>query len=107
LDKDGTIQITDFVMLLRESDDVGGFAGEAWSPMPDISRFARILSEIVSSNPVHQPACENGSDTLISDVPEFVSEIIEDWVSPESDKKRSAIDLLRIAAEQLPNSTQS
>jgi hypothetical protein len=46
--------------------DVGGFSGEDWTSKADVLAFAEIFSEIVSRD-----------STSPSDVPMFVSEIIE------------------------------
>jgi hypothetical protein len=76
--EDKVIQITDFcVNRLAERDwnnsnnvDSGGFSEEYWTPMADIRAFSEILSMIaIGASDEHR---ERGSD-----VPKFVSEIIE------------------------------
>jgi hypothetical protein len=62
----------------EERTTPGGFSGQGWTPKMDISAFASILFEIV----VGEPA--NGKGYIPTNIPHFVSEMIETGLSSES-----------------------
>jgi serine/threonine protein kinase len=94
------IQMTDFCIrslidLKCNPDaeaDVGGFSGESWRPKADVRAFAVILSEIVSGTSGEQ-------DGRGSDVPSFISRIIEKGQSADSRSTESFADFLRTLKE--------
>jgi serine/threonine protein kinase len=92
-DADHQIQIADFDPMRLNGIDTGGFAGENWTPRCDVSAFAFLLFEILVGRPVTELSVTCGDVVLPTDVPEFVSEMIEKELSPNSDGKRSFIDI--------------
>jgi serine/threonine protein kinase len=95
--ENGVIQITDFGLNgfgeLEDPDgvemDSGAFSGESWTPTIDIRAFTRILSEIVVG-----ASAEHGCAS--SDIPSFVSEIIENGESSDLKAVKSLSDILKI-----------
>jgi hypothetical protein len=98
-DEEHRIQIADFSTIRLESGVIGGFSGEDWTPRVDVSGFAVLLFEITAGSQMPQTAVENGEITLPSGVPVFVSEIIKEGLCPESNKKRSFVDIFEILKE--------
>jgi serine/threonine protein kinase len=82
--EDGMIQITDFctkslidLKCNHEAEaDLGDFSGESWRPKADVRAFAVILSAIASATSGEQ-------NRRGSDVPSFISRIIERGQSAE------------------------
>jgi hypothetical protein len=80
-DMDHRIQIADFCRIGREAGesekDREILSGERWSPYLDVRGFGLILFEIIVGHPMMLSGVANNQITLPSDVPMFVSNLIE------------------------------
>jgi hypothetical protein len=93
-DSDHCIQIVDFQLIqlkVGESEDeewtqLGGFSGRRWTPEKDIEAFASILFELVVGRPA------TGEISFPSDIPAFVSMIIETGLRFKSERDFSFHD---------------
>jgi serine/threonine protein kinase len=97
---DHQVQITDFGLIDLEvgenENDSGGFAGERWSPNPDVYQFASILLEIIVGDPAKLAGVAKGQKIVHRDIPVFVSELVEVGKSPESRISESFNDIFNI-----------
>jgi hypothetical protein len=83
--------------------------GKLWSPQADVSGFSMLLFEIVTGSAFPSPspspsalpsAASAGEDVILpSDVPEFVSDIIERGLRPMPGEELSFIDIIEILEE--------
>jgi hypothetical protein len=95
-DSDHRIQISDFGLMQLEAHGMESeatmkrFWGEGWTPKTDIRAFASILFEIVVGQSV------KGESPILTDVPEFISSIIEADQSPQSITMQSFHDIFEI-----------
>jgi hypothetical protein len=74
----------------------GGFYGEGWTPKEDVRGFAMILFEIAVGRLVNEAEAANLREIHLLDVPEFISEIIREELSPNSGSKKSFLDIFNI-----------
>jgi hypothetical protein len=93
-DLDDGLQIVDFQPMLldvaEEGTQIGGFSGEGWSPETDVHAFASILFEIVVGRSADGETCAP------SDIPAFVSRIIETVLWSTSETRLSFHDIFEI-----------
>jgi hypothetical protein len=85
------ILITDFSPVRLVQGDGGGFSGEQWAPIRDISAFVSLVFEMLVGRPMGSERCRAGKS-----LPDFVSELIEAGQPFESNKRRSFTDLFEI-----------
>jgi hypothetical protein len=71
-------------------------SSEGWSPDQDICGFALILFEIIVGHPMMLSGVANSQTALPSDVPIFVSQLIEARQSPGFGMVRSFNDIFGI-----------
>jgi hypothetical protein len=90
-DADRRIQIGDFSPIRLETGAVEPFSGEKWAPAADVCAFASLLSEIAIGPP--------GAPPVPARVPEFVSRMMEDGRSPESQRRLSFVDIVELLKE--------
>jgi hypothetical protein len=80
-DLDHRIQITEFCGIGLEvgenEKEKGVLSSEGWSPDQDICEFALILFEIIVGHSMMLSGVANSQTTLPTDVPMFVSQLIE------------------------------
>jgi serine/threonine protein kinase len=113
-DSDHCIQIVDFKPIglevvesgseseAEEGRRVGGFSGQRWTPQTDISAFASILFEIVVGRPA------NGEVSVPTNIPYFVSEIIETGLwSKRGCSFNDILEILRKNRFQIENGVDS
>jgi serine/threonine protein kinase len=98
LNFDYCVQIVDFDPILfenSESEDeevtqLGGFSKERWIPEKDLEAFATILFEIVFGRPL------TGEVSVPSNIPSFVSQMIESGLDMTSEKPDLFNNILKV-----------
>jgi hypothetical protein len=70
------------------------FSGEKWSPTADVCAFSFLLFEIAVGRPAVPRIGAAGELPVPARVPEFVSRMVEDGRSPESQCRRSFVDIV-------------
>jgi hypothetical protein len=99
-DVDHRIQITNFsrIGLRIEESEQGAdvFSGERWSPDPDVRGFLSILIEIIIGHPAMLSGV--GKDPVIvpTDIPMFVSKLIEARQLPKSRIRQTFNDIFDV-----------
>jgi serine/threonine protein kinase len=93
-DAEHRIQIADFSPIRLETGAVEPFSGEGWSPSVDLSAFAALLFEIAVGRPATPPIGAAEWPPIPAGVPEFVSQMIEDGRSPESQRRLSFVNIV-------------
>jgi hypothetical protein len=71
------------------------FSGEKWSPTADVCAFSFLLFEIAVGRPAIPPVGGAGELAVPARVPPFVSRMIEDGRSPESQSRLSFVDIVK------------
>jgi serine/threonine protein kinase len=95
-DGDGRVQVADFSSIRLEAGDTRPFSGDEWSPSADVRAFTSLLSEIVGYRTATASGCAAGPPNRASDIPEFVSEMIEEREPPFLTGERSFINIVEI-----------
>jgi serine/threonine protein kinase len=83
-DADRRILLADFSSIRLQTGDVEPFSGENWSPTADVCAFVSLLFEITVGRPAIPHIGAGGELLIPAGVPAFVSAMIEDGGSPES-----------------------
>jgi hypothetical protein len=78
-----------------ESGEVEPFSGEKWSPAADVWEFALLLFEIAVGRPAVPPIGAAGELPVPAGVPKFVSRIIADGRSSESQCRLSFVAIVK------------
>jgi serine/threonine protein kinase len=103
-DMDHRIQITNFCRIGLEvgenEKEKGVLSSEGWSPDQDIREFALILFEIIVGHPMMLSGVGNGERRVPTNVPMFVSELIEACQSPGLRRQQTFNDIFNILKEK-------
>jgi serine/threonine protein kinase len=103
-DADRRIQLADFSAIRLERGEVEPFSGEKWSPAADVSAFASILSEIAVDRTAVPPIGAAGARPTPARVPAFVSQMIAEGRSPESQHRLLFVDIVEHLKQNCFNS---